>query len=50
MLKQMYGLGEHPVTDRLLDYYAATSGSFYFVPSLEALTRIGIGKDMAVAP
>lgn len=42
MLKQMYGVGDLPITDRLLEFYNPTSGSFYFVPSVEALKRAGI--------
>jgi putative iron-dependent peroxidase len=42
MLKQMYGVGDLPITDRLLEFYTPTSGSFYFVPSIEALRRAGV--------
>lgn len=42
MLKQMYGVGDLPITDRLLEFYRPTSGSFYFVPSHEALMRVGM--------
>jgi putative iron-dependent peroxidase len=42
MLKQMYGVGDLPITDRLLEFYRPTSGSLYFVPSIEALQRAGV--------
>ena len=45
MLKQMYGVGDLPITDRLLEFYKPTSGSFYFAPSMEALQRVGIHPD-----
>jgi putative iron-dependent peroxidase len=44
MLKQMYGVGDDGVskTDRLLDFSTALSSAIYFVPSLDALTKMGI--------
>lgn len=44
MLKQMYGVGDDGVakTDRLLDFATALSSANYFVPSLDALTKMGI--------
>lgn len=44
MLKQMYGVGPDGITDTdaLLDYSRAVSGAIYFVPSYEALERVGV--------
>jgi putative iron-dependent peroxidase len=44
MLKQMYGVGDDGVskTDRLLDFSTALSSAIYFVPSLDALSKMGI--------
>lgn len=44
MLKQMYGVGPDGVskTDRLLDFSTALSSAIYFVPSLDALSKVGI--------
>ncbi len=44
MLKQMYGVGADGVskTDKLLDFATALSSAIYFVPSLDALTKMGI--------
>lgn len=44
MLKQMYGVGPDGVskTDKLLDFSTALSSSIYFVPSLDALSKMGI--------
>ncbi|MQR02450.1 Dyp-type peroxidase [Glaciimonas soli] len=44
MLKQMYGVGADGVskTDKLLDFATALSSAIYFVPSLDALSKIGI--------
>jgi putative iron-dependent peroxidase len=44
MLKQMYGIGHDGVskTDRLLDYSTALSSAIYFVPSFDAMARMGI--------
>jgi putative iron-dependent peroxidase len=44
MLKQMYGVGDDGVskTDRLLDFSTALSSAIYFVPSLDALLKMGI--------
>jgi len=42
MLERMYGIGDPPATDRLIDYATADSGAFYFVPAIEALAAIGI--------
>jgi len=44
MLKQMYGIGDDGVskTDRLLDFSTALSSAIYFVPSLDALSKMGI--------
>ena len=44
MLKQMYGVGPDGVakTDRLLDFSTALSSAIYFVPSLDALSKMDI--------
>ena len=43
MLQRMYGAaGEPAITDRLIDFATADSGSFYFVPSVEALGAVGV--------
>jgi putative iron-dependent peroxidase len=44
MLKQMYGVGPDGVakTDRLLNFSTALSSAIYFVPSLDALMKMGI--------
>jgi len=44
MLKQMYGVGDDGIakTDRLLEFATALSSAIYFVPSLDALSKIGI--------
>ena len=42
MLERMYGHGDPPVADRLIAFSTATSGSFYFVPSIEALSAVGV--------
>ena len=36
-LRDMYGLGDSPVRDRLTDFSNPASGSFYFAPSVETL-------------
>ena len=44
MLKQMYGVGPDGVskTDRLLEFSSALSSAIYFVPSLDALSKMNI--------
>jgi putative iron-dependent peroxidase len=44
MLKQMYGVGDDGVkkTDRLLEFATALSSAIYFVPSVDALLKMGI--------
>ncbi|MGB7193358.1 MAG: Dyp-type peroxidase [Collimonas pratensis] len=44
MLEQMYGVGPDGVskTDRLLDFSTALSSAIYFVPSLDALSKMNI--------
>lgn len=44
MLKQMYGVGPDGVskTDKLLDFSTALSSAIYFVPSLNALSKMNI--------
>ena len=44
MLKQMYGVGDDGVakTDRLLNFATALSSAIYFVPSVDALLKVGI--------
>lgn len=44
MLRQMHGVGPDRIakTDALLDYSRAVSGAIYFVPSFDALARVGI--------
>ena len=44
MLKQMYGVGDDGVskTDKLLNFSTALSSAVYFVPSLDALLKMGI--------
>jgi len=43
----MYGVGADGVkkTDRLLDFATALSSAIYFVPSLDALSRMGISPE-----
>jgi putative iron-dependent peroxidase len=47
MLERMFGAdagpGEEPVEDAITAYLRAESGSSYFVPSLQALERVGAG-------
>jgi len=47
MLERMYGIGEPSITDRLIDFATADTGSFYFVPSIEALEAIGVTPPTA---
>lgn len=44
MLRQMYGVGYDGVlkTDKLLDFATALSSAIYFVPSIDALLKMGI--------
>lgn len=44
MLEQMYGVGEDGIskTDKLLNFSTALSSAIYFVPSLDALLKVGI--------
>lgn len=47
MLEQMYGVGADGIkkTDRLLDFATALSSAIYFVPSIDALSRMGIAPE-----
>jgi putative iron-dependent peroxidase len=47
MLEQMYGVGSDGVskTDRLLDFATALSSAIYFVPSLDALSKMDISPE-----
>ena len=42
MLERMYGVSDPPTVDLLIDYATADSGSFYFVPAIEALAEVGV--------
>ncbi|MBV9414778.1 MAG: hypothetical protein JO363_07355, partial [Solirubrobacterales bacterium] len=45
--ERMYGIGEPSITDRLIDFVTADTGSFYVVPSIEALEAIGVTPPTA---
>lgn len=45
MLAQMFGTSGDGLHDRLLDYTTAMTGSYYFAPSLEDLTALGVAES-----
>ncbi len=45
MLAQMYGTGGRELRDRLLDFSAPTTGSYYFAPSADSLARLGVATS-----
>lgn len=45
MLAQMFGTDGRQIRDRLLDFTAPVSGSFYFAPCIEDLIALGLGND-----